>query len=124
MRFFCNHCDARITTKHYWEGLSIICPNCGQSTRLKYRAGQSIPGIGCSITFIDFEQLLTEKAYSEVMDPLVEKLLGCSIERTETGVKLVEDDGSFIPLEVAHVELQLDPEAQGQIYNAAMSMWR
>lgn len=124
MRFFCNNCDARISTEHYWEGLSITCPNCGKSTELKYRLGQNIPWTGCSITFSEFEQLLTDKPYSEEVDSLVKELLGCSIERTEMGVKLVDEDGSLIPLEVAQMEIQLDPEAQRRIYNAAMNLWR
>ncbi len=86
--------------------------------------GQSIPWTGTSVTFSDFEQLLTDQAYSEGIYPLVKEILGCSIERTETGVKLVDEDGSLIPLEVAHLEIQLNPESQGRIYNAAMNLWR
>lgn len=124
MRFFCNHCDARISTDHYWEGLSVLCPNCGKSTELKYRLGQNIPWTGYSVTFSSFKQLLTYKPYYESVDSLVMELLGCSIERTETEVRLVDKDGSLIPLEVAHLEIQLNPESRGRIYNAAMSLWR
>jgi hypothetical protein len=110
--------------KHYWEGLSIICPNCGRPTELRYREGQSIPNTEYSISFSDFKQLLTYEPYSQAIDPVVRKLLKCSIDRTEAAVKLVEEDGSLIPLEAAHLQIQLDPEAQRTIYNAAMNLWR
>ncbi|MEP7133938.1 MAG: hypothetical protein ABI904_03295 [Chloroflexota bacterium] len=86
--------------------------------------GQSIPNIEYSISFSDFKQLLTYEPYSAAVDPVIKKLLNCSIERMELGVKLVEEDGSLIPLEVAHLEIQLDHEAQRLIYNTAMSQWR
>jgi hypothetical protein len=124
MRFLCNNCEAKISTKHFWEEFSIICPNCGKSTELKYRVGQSIPWFECDITFSDFKQLLTNRAYSKTVDPVIKELLGCSIERTEMGVKLIGEDGSLIPLEVAHVEIQLDSAAQILIYNTAMGLWR
>jgi hypothetical protein len=124
MRFLCSNCDAKINTKHYWEGLSIVCPNCGQPTELRYRKGQNIPNTEYSISFSDFKQLLTYEPYSKEVDPVVKKLLKCSIERTETGVKLTEEDGSLIPLEVAHLEIQLDQKAQRLIYGTAMSQWR
>jgi hypothetical protein len=124
MRFLCNNCDAGIHTKHYWEGLSVICPNCGKATELKYRTGQRIPNTEYSISFSDFKQLLSYEAYSQAIDPIIKKFLECSIERTESGVKLVEEDGSFIPFEAAHLEIQLDHETQQIIYNAAMNLWR
>ncbi len=124
MRFLCNHCDAKLSAKHYWEGLSIVCPSCGQITELKYRVGQSIPNTEYSISFSDFKQLLTDEAYAKAVDPLVKQLLKCSIERTEPGVKLIDEDGSFIPLEAAHLEIQLDQHAQRLIYGTAMSQWR
>ena len=64
------------------------------------------------------------KPYAKAIDPIVKKLLKCSIERIEKGVKLVGEDGSFIPLEVAHLEIQLDRDSQHIIYGAAMSHWR
>jgi hypothetical protein len=124
MRFLCNNCDAKINAKHYWEGLSIVCPNCSQPTELRYRKGQSIPNTEYSISFSDFKQLLTYEPYSKAVDPVVKKLLKCSIERREANVKLIEEDGSLIPLEVAHLEIQLDPKAQRLIYGTAMSQWR
>jgi hypothetical protein len=124
MRFLCNNCDAKISTEHYWEGLSVVCPNCGQPTELRYRNGQSIPNTKYSISFSQFQQLLTYEPYSKAVDPVVEKLLKCSIERTGAGVKLIDEDRSLIPLEVAHLELQLDQKAQRLIYGTAMSQWR
>ena len=124
MRFLCNHCDEKLEAKHYWEGMSITCPNCGKPTELKYRLGQKIPNTEYSISFRDFKQLMTYQPYAKAIDPIVKKLLKCSIERTETGVKFVAEDGSFIPLEVAHLEIQLDRDSQQTIYRAAMSQWR
>jgi len=124
MRFLCDHCDTKIHTEHFWEGLSVVCPNCGQPTELKYRNGQSIPDTGYSISFRDFKQLITYDAYAEAIDPVIQKLLKCSIERTAKGAKLMAEDGSLIPFEAAHLEIQLDPEARGVIYNTAMSQWR
>ena len=123
MRFLCRNCDARIHTRHCWEGLSIICPNCGRSTELRYREGQSIANTEYSISFSDFKQLLTYEPYAKAIDPVIKKLLKCSIERAEAGPKLVAEDGSLIPLETAHIEIQLDPGSQQTIYNAAISQW-
>jgi hypothetical protein len=124
MRFLCNNCDQKLHTKHYWEGLTITCPNCGKSTELRYRKGQEIPSTEYSISFSGFKQLLTYKPYAKAIDPIVKKLLNCSIERTERAVKLVGEDGSLIPLEVAHFEIQLDRDSRHIIYGAAMSQWR
>jgi hypothetical protein len=124
MRFLCNHCDQKLATKHYWEGMSITCPSCGKPTELRYREGQIIPDIGYSISFSDFKQLLTYEPYAKAIDPIVKKLLKCSIERTEKGVKLVAEDGSLIPLEVVHLEIQFDRDSQRIIYGAAMDQWR
>jgi hypothetical protein len=76
------------------------------------------------MTFSDFKQLLTYGPYSEVVDPLVKELLGCAIERSEMGVRLVDEDGSLIPFEAAHLEIQSNDETQGHIYNIAMGLWR
>ena len=124
MRFFCNNCDQKLHTKHYWEGMFITCPNFGKSTELRYREGQEIPSIEYSISFRDFKQLLTHEPYAKAIDPIVEKLLQCSIERREKGVKLVSEDGSLIPLEVAHLEIQFNRDSQRIIYGAAMDQWR
>jgi hypothetical protein len=124
MRFLCNNCDQKLHTKHYWEGMSINCPSCGKPTELRYREGQEIPNTEYSISFRDFKQLLTYQPYSKAIDPIVEKLLQCSIERTENGVKIVSEDGSLIPSEVAHLEIQFDPDSQRIIYGAAMDQWR
>jgi hypothetical protein len=76
------------------------------------------------MTFSNFKQLLTYPAYFEAVDPLVKELLGCSIERMETAVRLVDEDGSLIPLEAAHLEIQSNDEMRGRIYNVAMDLWR
>jgi hypothetical protein len=86
--------------------------------------GQNILWFQCDITFNDFKQLLAGESSLETIEPVVKELLGCSIERTELGVKLIAADGSFIPLEVAHLQLQFNPQAQALIYNAAMNLWR
>jgi hypothetical protein len=124
MRFLCNHCEQKLHTKHYWEGMSITCPSCDKPTELIYRKGQEIPNTEYSISFSDFKQLLTYQPYAKAIDPIVEKPLKCSIKRPEKGIKLVEEDGSLVPLEVAHLEIQFDPDAQRIIYGAAMDQWR
>ena len=124
MRFLCNNCDAKISTKYCWEGLSITCPACGKPTELRHRRDEGTSGIAYSITFSDFKQLLSREPYFTKVDPVVKEFLKCSIERTETGVKLIEEDGSLIPLEVAHLEIQFNPNFQRSIYNIAMSLWR
>jgi hypothetical protein len=124
MRFLCNNCDQKLHTKHFWVGMSVTCPSCGKQTELSYREGQEIPNIEYSISFRAFKQLLTDAPYSKAIDPIVKKLLGCSIQRTEAGVKLVGEDGSLIPLEVAHLEIQSDRDSQRIIYGAAMDQWR
>src|SRR5262245_56301327 len=124
MRFLCNHCDQKLHTKHYWEGMSILCPSCGKSTELKYRTGQSIPEIGYSITFRELRQLLTDEAYSKDIDPIVEKLLNCSVDRSGSRVRLAAEDGSLIPMEIAHLEIQSNSDSQRVMYGAAMDQWR
>ena len=104
--------------------MSVICPGCGNVTELNYREGQKIPNTEYSISFSDFKRLVTYEPYYKVIDPIVEKILNCSVERTETSVKLVAEDGSLIPLEVAHFEIQFHPGFQRSIYGAAMSLWR
>jgi hypothetical protein len=124
MRFLCNNCDQEIQANHYWKGMSIACPSCGKSTELEYREGQKIPNIGYSMSFSDFKQLLSYEPYSKTIHPIVEKLLKCSIKRTKIGIELVAEDGSLIPLEVAHFEIQMNDSSRGEVYNAAMSQWR
>jgi predicted RNA-binding Zn-ribbon protein involved in translation (DUF1610 family) len=124
MRFFCNNCNQKIHASHYWEGMSVTCPSCGKSTELRYREGQKIPNTEYSISFRDFRHLLVDKTYSKALSPIIEKLLGCSVKRTEAGVELVAKDGSLIPLEVAHFEIQTNSNSQRVIYGAAMSQWR
>ncbi|MBC7877146.1 MAG: hypothetical protein H7Y59_08260 [Anaerolineales bacterium] len=123
MRFLCDHCDQKLHSGHYWGGISITCPNCGKSTGLSYREGQSIPNTEYSLSFNDFKQLLTSEPYSTAIDSIVEKSLNCSIKRTEAGIKLVAEDGSLIPLQVAHFEIQFNINSQRDIYNAAMTQW-
>jgi hypothetical protein len=124
MRFLCDHCDGRIETDHYWTGLTLACPHCGESTELRYRNGQSIPWTGIDITFTNFKQFMTNSIYAEAVDPLVSELLGCTVERTEAGARLTAADGSLIPWEAAHIAIQSDRVKQGRIYNTAMNMWR
>ena len=73
---------------------------------------------------VTYYELLTGRLPFEAVDPLVKELLGCSIERTETGLRLVDEDGSLIPLEAAHLEIQSNDEMRGRIYNVAMNLWR
>jgi phage FluMu protein Com len=120
MRFRCNHCNQKIHANHYWSGMSVTCPSCGRTTELKYRAGQEIPNTEYSISFSEFKQLFHETNL-EAIYPIVEKILKCWVERSEVGIKLVATDGSLIPLEVAHFEIQMNSESQYKIYNAAMT---
>ena len=124
MRFLCDNCDVKINTSHSWEGLSVVCPNCDQHIELQYRKGQRISNTEYSISFSDFKHLLTYESYAKAVDPVVKNLLKCLIERTGTRVRLIAEDGSLIPLEVAHLEIQFDRMAQQLIYNTAMSQWR
>lgn len=80
--------------------------------------------MGYSISYSDFKQLLTDKAYTKTIHPLVKGFLNCSVERAEDSARLIAQDGSLIPLEVAHLEIQGNRESQRQIYNAAMDLWR
>lgn len=123
MRFLCNHCDQKLHTKHYWQGLSVTCPSCCKTTELHYREGHEIPNTEYSISFSEFKSLITYEPYSDNVDSIVKNMLNCSIQRTNTEVKLVVEDGSLIPLEAAHFEIQLNNSAQRDIYNAAMNRW-
>jgi hypothetical protein len=123
MRFLCTHCDQKLHTGHYWQGLSVTCPSCGKSTELHYREGYEIPNTEYSISFSEFKSLITYEPYSDNVDSIVKNMLNCSIQRTKTEVKLVVEDGSLIPLEAAHLEIQLNNGSQRNIYNAAMSRW-
>ena len=123
MRFICNHCDQKLHTQHYWQGLFVTCPSCGKSTELSYREGQNIPNTEYSLSYSDFKQLIAYEPYSTAINSNVEKFLNCSVQRTEKGAKLIAKDGSLIPLEVAHFEIQFDSNSQRNIYNAAMSQW-
>ena len=124
MRFICNSCKQKIDCGPYWEGMSITCPGCDKITELTYKEGQKIPNTEYSISFADFKQLLTYEPYSELIHPLVQKHLRYSIERSNGSVKLVAEDGSLIPLETAHLEIQLKSGPQREIYGTAMSLWR
>jgi hypothetical protein len=124
MRFICHHCDQQIHASHVWEGLSVNCPACGSTTELKYRVGQEIPEMGYSLSFRDFKQLVTDKAYTMTIHPLVKGFLNCSVERAKGSVRLTAQDGSLIPLEAAHFEIQGNNESQRKIYDAAMDLWR
>ncbi|MFI0416540.1 MAG: hypothetical protein ACH255_20670 [Candidatus Thiodiazotropha sp.] len=124
MRFICNNCRKKIDCGPYWEGMSITCPGCNEITELTYKEGQKIQNTEYSISFTDFKQLLSYEPYSEIIHPLVKKYLRCSIERSNGCVKLVAEDNSLIPLESAHLEIQLNSGQQREIYGAAMSLWR
>ena len=124
MRFLCDRCDQTLDSEHYWKGMIVTCPRCGESTMLSYREGQKIPNTKYSISFSDFKHLVTYEPYSKAVDPIIEKLLNCSVERTEKSVSLVAEDGSLIPLEVAHFEIQLNHKSQRTLYGVAMSQWR
>jgi len=124
MRFLCNHCDQKIHANHYWTGMSVTCPGCGKVTELGYRLDQPIPYTEFNVKFSDFKHLILDGVYSEGIHPLVEELLGCSVQRTETGIVLAAEDGSLIPLEVAHLEIQMNTVSRGKLYSAAMNLWR
>ena len=124
MRFLCNDCNQELQTKHYWAGMTVTCPNCDNATELSYRKGQKIPDTEYSIAFSDFKHLVSYEPYSKKIDPILEKLLNCSVERSESGIKLIAADGSLIPLETAHLEIQHNPSSQRGIYGVAMSLWR
>jgi predicted RNA-binding Zn-ribbon protein involved in translation (DUF1610 family) len=124
MSFLCNSCDEKLNARYHWRGLSVVCPNCGQPTELEYRVGQNIPVMVCSTSFSEFKNTVVNEAFSETMYPVIEKLLNCSIARTKTGVKLIAEDGSTIPLETAHLEIQLNPNSQAIMYNAIMEYTR
>lgn len=122
MRFLCNHCDQKIHANHYWKGMSVTCPGCGRSTELRYREDQDIPNTEYSTSFSDFKQLFDDIS-SEAIHSIMEDVLHCSVARTESGVKVIAQDGSLVPLEVAHFEIQMNSDYQRKIYNAAMDQW-
>ena len=79
---------------------------------------------GYGISFRDFVGLLNDKGWREETHPLIEQLLGCLIQQHGDSFILRAKNGTYIPYEVAHLQIQAHSASQGQLYQLAMSLWR
>ena len=126
MGFFCKSCDTAIKAPYEWWGMSVACPSCASVAPLQMREGQPVPmsSSGSGLTFRSFVGLLNTSGWREEAQPLIQQLLGCSIEKRGEAFVLKAPNGELIPYEVAHLQLQASSNSRGDLYELAMSLWR
>ncbi len=110
------------------EGMFVTYPECNQTIELLYEAGQSIGPSNYDMNFKDFCGLLrtckSRTGKEERVKRIIDNFFHCDMKLVDGGVKLVSNDGSFFPLEIAHISIQTHKDIQFELYQAAMDMWR
>lgn len=120
----CPLCGARINVPYVLLGAVTACPSCGETAVPHVAVGTSYPRTDYQITFSDFQQLVTTKAYRSSVGELFLEWYGYRIVGDGDSTAVLSRVGENVDLLELHQQIQGDSLKQRALYQVAMALWR
>jgi len=121
----CPGCMKPLPVLYQELGVTIWCNNCLRLTIPFIPIGAEIPLSGSSITYTDFQQLISDNSARGPVEAALKNWFNFELSgagRNETLI-LNQSQEAIDPVWV-HRKIQSDKIKQSEIYNIAMSLWR
>ena len=120
----CPACGTRIDVPYILLGTVTSCPSCGKRVVARVSTGTTYPSTGYQITFADFQQLVTNKAYKASAGDLLFEWYGYRIVGSGDSSSVLSREGENVDLIKLHRQIQGDSVKQSVLYRVAMALWR
>jgi nicotinate-nucleotide pyrophosphorylase (carboxylating) len=79
---------------------------------------------GCSITLLEFQQLLREEVPRRVLGRLLQKWFGYELFASKVETEIRTANGKIVDVPELYARIQADPGLQYELYQVAMNIWR
>ncbi|HEY1425437.1 MAG TPA: hypothetical protein VGF50_02090 [Caulobacteraceae bacterium] len=79
---------------------------------------------GYELTLPEFRQLIGDPYYQPTAARLLDDWFGYQVKGERGRAKVLDVAGREVSLAELHRTIQADPEMQGELYRAAMTLWR
>ena len=124
VKVVCPVCRKEFEVSYVLLGAPISCPGCGETIVPVVPVGAVYPRTEYEMTFSDFRQLVTARAYRSAVAQLVADWFDYELKDYGESTIVKSRDGETLGLLEVHRNIQEDSARQRELYRTAMALWR